>query len=250
MGFSGGGSNVLLPHTHDGRVAQDGGELDFNGITQSNSSAGQIFYSNGTALQQLAYPGIPAGETLTAAALSTAPSWVSGAAPTGTFELIDTVELTGTAAYIESTFTSISGADISCIQVVYDLSKDAGAVDFSLQYGSGGALVTTQYYTRCFNLGSVTTVTLNNTASWLLQRNPNNRHQGGVAHIYVADPDMVASNNDMIFTSTGSNSDPTPQIAGGTRDGTETSIDRVRILISAGSLQIGSKMSVYRLNRT
>jgi len=34
MGFSGGGSNVLLPHTHDGTVAQDGGPLDFNNITQ------------------------------------------------------------------------------------------------------------------------------------------------------------------------------------------------------------------------
>jgi len=250
MGFSGGGSNVLLPHTHDGRVSQDGGPLNFSNITQSQSAAGEVFYSDGTALQQLAYPAVPAGETLQAVALSTAPAWVAGAAATGTFELIETVELTGTAAFIESTFTSISGSDISCIQVVYDLSKDGGAVDFSLQYGSGGALVTSQYYSRCFNLGSVTTVTLNNTGSWLLQRNPNNRHQGGVAHIYVADPDMVASNNDMMFTSTGSNSDPTPQISGGSRDGTETSIDRVRILISAGSLQIGSKMSVYRLNRT
>ena len=250
MGFSGGGSNVLLPHTHDGTVAQDGGALNFNNVTQSQSSAGQVFYSDGVHLQQLAYPGVPAGETLTAAAASTAPSWAAATPATGTFELVDTVELTGTASFIESTFTSISGSDISCIQVVYDLKKDAGGVDFSLQYGSGGALVTTQYYTRCFNLGSVTTVALNNTASWLLQRNPNNRHQGGVAHIYVADPSMVASNNDMIFTSTGSNSDPTPQISGGTRDGTETSIDRVRILISAGSLQIGSKMSIYRLNRT
>ena len=79
MGFSGGGSNVLLPHTHDGTVSQDGGSLDFNNITQSNSSAGQVFYSDGVHLQQLSYPGVPAGETLTAAALSTAPSWVTPA---------------------------------------------------------------------------------------------------------------------------------------------------------------------------
>jgi len=83
MGFSGGGSNVLLPHTHDGRVSQDGGPLNFNNITQSSSAAGEVFYSDGTALQQLAYPGVPAGEILTAPALSTAPSWVS-AAPAST----------------------------------------------------------------------------------------------------------------------------------------------------------------------
>jgi hypothetical protein len=75
MGFSGGGSNILKPHTHNGLTVQDGGALDFDDITQSQSSAGMVFFSDGTHLQQLAYPGVPAGETLTATALSTAPSW-------------------------------------------------------------------------------------------------------------------------------------------------------------------------------
>ena len=44
MGFSGGGSNVLLPHTHDGTVTQDGGPLNFNNITQSQSAAGEVFF--------------------------------------------------------------------------------------------------------------------------------------------------------------------------------------------------------------
>ena len=74
MGFSGGGSQ-LTAHTHDGTVALDGGALNFNNITQSQSSAGMVFYSDGTHLQQLAYPGSPAGEALVAAPLSTSPSW-------------------------------------------------------------------------------------------------------------------------------------------------------------------------------
>jgi len=78
MGFSGGGSNILKPHTHNGLTVQDGGALDFDDITQSQSSAGMVFYSDGTHLQQLAYPGVPAGQTLTAAGASTAPSWGSG----------------------------------------------------------------------------------------------------------------------------------------------------------------------------
>jgi len=36
VGFSGGGSNVLLPHKHDGTVAQDGGPLDFDNVTQAD----------------------------------------------------------------------------------------------------------------------------------------------------------------------------------------------------------------------
>ena len=44
MGFSGGGSNILKSHTHDGTVVQDGGALDFNNITQSQSAAGDVFY--------------------------------------------------------------------------------------------------------------------------------------------------------------------------------------------------------------
>jgi len=83
MGFSGGGSNILKAHTHNGLTVQDGGALDFDNITQSQSSAGMVFYSDGTHLQQLAYPGVPAGETLTAAALSTAPTWASAGGASG-----------------------------------------------------------------------------------------------------------------------------------------------------------------------
>ena len=42
MGFSGGGSNILKPHTHDSTILQDGGNLDFKNITQSDMSAGRV----------------------------------------------------------------------------------------------------------------------------------------------------------------------------------------------------------------
>jgi len=83
MPFSGGGSNILKSHTHNGLTVLDGGALDFNNITQSQSTAGMVFFSDGTHLQQLAYPGVPAGESLTAVAASTSPSWVAGASGGG-----------------------------------------------------------------------------------------------------------------------------------------------------------------------
>jgi len=106
MGFSGGGSNVLLPHTHDGRVSQDGGPLNFSNITQSQSAAGEVFYSDGTALQQLVYPAIPAGETLTAAAASTAPSWVTPAAVSSPWTTLYDNTLVGTGTVSTGTFAA------------------------------------------------------------------------------------------------------------------------------------------------
>lgn len=61
MGFSGGGSNVLKPHTHDSTILQDGGNLNFQNITQSNMSAGSLTYSDGNHLQEL---GIGAADDL------------------------------------------------------------------------------------------------------------------------------------------------------------------------------------------
>jgi hypothetical protein len=75
MGFSGGGSSATQPHTHDSNIINDGGSLNFNNITQGGMAAGDITYSDGNHLQILTYPVVPAGETLTATAASTAPSW-------------------------------------------------------------------------------------------------------------------------------------------------------------------------------
>ena len=47
MGFSGGGSNVLKPHTHDGSIAQDGGALDMDGVTQGSLTAGDLVFRMG-----------------------------------------------------------------------------------------------------------------------------------------------------------------------------------------------------------
>jgi len=100
MGFSGGGSGVLKPHTHDGTVVQDGGSLNFNNITQSSSLAGEVFYSDGTHLQQLAYPGVPAGEVLTSVAASTEPSWTALPPPAaaGKMVLLEDQQASGAGA--------------------------------------------------------------------------------------------------------------------------------------------------------
>ena len=90
MGFSGGGSNILKPHTHDSTILQDGGNLDFKNITQSDMSAGSVTYSNGSHLQELGIGA--AGEQLVVNAGATAPEW-SAEHEQGKLELLNDSEL-------------------------------------------------------------------------------------------------------------------------------------------------------------
>ena len=131
MGFSGGGSNVLLPHTHDGRVAQDGGPLDFNNITQSQSTAGEIFYSDGTALQQLS-PGV-AGDALQVNGAATAPEWVTPSAAAGWTQLADVVLTVGgllatpTFAAMDSLYVQIYAAQDASTNQTLSFNSDLAA---------------------------------------------------------------------------------------------------------------------------
>jgi len=144
MGFSGGGSNVLLPHTHDGTVSQDGGPLNFNNITQSQSAAGEIFYSDGVHLQQLVYPAVPAGETLTAAAASTSPSWApSGGA--GSFTIDGFASSAAGAASLQ--VSGMTGRDIT--QILFSVGVNATTTAYPMIRVSG--ISTNNYKVRNMN---------------------------------------------------------------------------------------------------
>jgi len=79
MAFSGGGSNVLKPHTHDSTIIEDGGALNFQNITQPTMSNGSLTYANSAHLQELSI-GTPT-HVLTVSA-GNLPVW-SAAAPGG-----------------------------------------------------------------------------------------------------------------------------------------------------------------------
>ena len=112
MPFNGGGGGALPPHEHT-NIANDGGPLDFNNTTIGSMNAGDITFSDGAALQTLTYPAIPAGETLTAAALSTAPSWaVAGSSAVWT-EIAD-VTNGGVANLASGTFAHYDQLQMYC----------------------------------------------------------------------------------------------------------------------------------------
>ena len=109
MGFSGGGSNILKPHTHDSTILQDGGSLDFDNITQGSLSAGDVVYSDGVHMQKLAI-GTPA-QQLVVNPGATAPLW-STEHEQGKYELLDQHDVTNAATETDYTYTPASALDM------------------------------------------------------------------------------------------------------------------------------------------
>ena len=238
MGFSGGGSNILKAHRHDGTVVQDGGSLDFNNITQSNSSAGQIFYSDGTHLQQLSYPGVPAGETLVAAPASVAPSWgAGGGGGTWTADGFD-VSAGGTAALNVSGMT---GRDIT--QVLFSVGSNATTTAFPMIRVNNLSTGTYNVRNACvMNALSVEYHTFQ--TGYVLDQNPADNiglQYSGVMYIFKGDSNLPFGGNTMKSIVTALQTDdanPRPWITTqGAGSQTDTNaITQIDLLMSSGNI--------------
>lgn len=137
MGFSGGGSNVLLPHTHDGTVSQDGGPLNFANITQAQLNSGDTTYSDGSHLQQLAV-GNP-NDVLTVSGANL-PAWVAPSAVTTVWtELSDTTA--STSELNSSVFSHYDNLDVWIIGA--NSSSQNTAVSFNDDHGNSYSYTTT-----------------------------------------------------------------------------------------------------------
>ena len=139
MGFSGGGSNVLLPHTHDGRISQDGGSLNFSNITQSQSASGQMFFSDGVALQQLSI-GAPNDEIRVSGA--NLPEWYTPSASASTWEVLADVTLGVAGPLTSGTFSAqdkfikifFYGASVSATTLGITCNASAGATEYATRF--------------------------------------------------------------------------------------------------------------------
>ena len=113
MGFSGGGSNVLKPHKHSSAV-QDGSPLDMNNVTEATLSAGDVIFSDGSALQRLAVGS--AADTLVVNGAATAPEWVAaggGATLTRSTAVSTTAQTTSSLTAVDATsFSAVLQAGV------------------------------------------------------------------------------------------------------------------------------------------
>ena len=186
MGFSGGGANVTLAHTHDGTVVQDGGSLAAN-ATQFGLTNGSLLVSDGTNIQEI---GVGASGYVLGTATGTTPTWEASAAaivmnvngqmvyfdgsrtaldigsqddvlsvsagglPTwaaaasgGSMTLIDNTQVGASTTTIDTTFTNIPGDDMSELYCVSAGCNGGFAIDVQL-YDEGTNLLTNANYSN------------------------------------------------------------------------------------------------------
>lgn len=103
MGFSGGGSNVTKPHSHDSNIVQDGGSLAA-GVTQFGLTAGSILYSDGSNIQELGVGS--ALDTLTVNGAGTSPEWSASGSGSGSWEFVEEFILGSTQADFDCVLAS------------------------------------------------------------------------------------------------------------------------------------------------
>jgi len=245
MGFSGGGSNVLLPHTHDGRVAQDGGPLNFSNITQSQSAAGEVFYSDGVALQQLAYPGVPAGETLTAAAASTAPSWQAGAVVTQAVEKIASTVLPGGGSTITCSFTPVDQVDCAKFYGVLNATKP-GASNIFHMYINGITTSTYQYqWQEVEGAGTRTNGYSSGTSELQVVHN-----WSSLSNVVTFDVVLNADTELIQYSTLGMGNSDYKTCVGINTTVAQTALSEIRFDCDnpSGSMGAGTTLSVYRVN--
>jgi len=189
MGFSGGGSNITKPHTHDSTIVQDGGSLAAN-VTQFGLTAGSILYSDGSNIQELGVGS--SGDALKVNGAATAPEWGSSA---GAWN----VEGYDTEAVL-TTQLQVSGlSDQDFYQVFYNISTDASATNpthFGLQLNADSAANYNSVKVQAVNNASPTTAETNGGTYWKISANLHNLANitcMGVITIYKSQTGQLAA---------------------------------------------------------
>jgi len=188
MGFSGGGSNITKPHTHDSNIVQDGGSLAAN-VTQFGLTAGSILYSDGSNIQELGVGS--SGDALKVNGAATAPEWGSSA---GAWS----VEGSDTEAVL-TTQLQVSVSDQDFYQVFYNISTDASATDpthMGIRLNGDSGANYRSVKVQAVNTVSPTTEELNLGNYWRLSANLYNNADNsciGVITIYKSQTGQLAT---------------------------------------------------------
>jgi len=129
MPFSGGGGGQLSNHVHDNTPLQ-GGPLDLAGVTIGSLNSGDLTYSDGAALQQLA---IAAPNDQLRVSAGNIPEWFTPAAGSATYELVDTETLGVDTSNITLTFPAITGSTVSQFIMTFNGSVDTAPEEIGVR---------------------------------------------------------------------------------------------------------------------
>ena len=242
MGFSGGGSNILKPHTHSAAILQDGGNLDFDNVTQGDLAAGDIVYSNGVAMQKLAI-GTPA-QILQVNGGATALEYTTSPANLDNLEIIGTHRAAGTESTFSFTGSWDLDADYSSLLWFWSGTQSA-ALNLGLRLGG----ITTNSYreSRINQSGATLTgVAVINQPYFVLIPS------GGGAGYYMRASGVIqsmGSGNAFMATSNGTRHPGEQSYGSGDLGigGAGTVLDEVEFMTSASTWDIGTQIDLYGL---
>jgi hypothetical protein len=258
MGFSGGGSNILKAHTHDGTVSQDGGSLNADNITQMGMAAGDVMYSDGTHLQILNLGS--ATDTLTVNGAATAPEWAAAAAGSVGLTLLDNTVLTADQTTFDTSFTSVDqGSEMSGILAIFNGSMSANNGMY-MQVGTGGGLITggTAYYYSgvTWDGGAVAYTDSPNNSIWEpYPSGKDSEHISLIIHLWASSSTIATAADQTInMTSLGLTGVAATTNVGsyfwGVCDNGGTavsSLDQIKFSAAAGNFLIGSQLAIYKI---
>ena len=235
-----------IAHKHSA-LSADGGFLDDNVTGVTGTSNGSLLYFDGSSIAQ----DIPAGnlnDVLTMGA--TLPSWVAPSSGGGAIELVDHTELSGSATEIDTTFTSISGNDISCLLVYVNAVPDGGN-DIQCQINGQNS----GYYVEGQKIagGASTLVDLNSVGSFRVSSHEGaNAAQTSVIHVFVGNDTMTTARPKIINYMVSGHSDAGASVweNGAQITTNQTALTQVRIFVNAGNMLAGSSLSIFRVNNS
>jgi len=244
MPFNGGGGGALPAHEHT-NIANDGGPLDFNNTTIASMNSGDMTYSDGAALQQLA---IAAPNDQLRVSGANIPEWFTPAAASARYVLLDNDTLGVDATNVNLSFVSQSFADISSIEVFYAGRVDTAATNCRIRING---LTGNVYHTEQLVVtGGVISGSASGPQSGVLTQQTS-RTIAGHMTIQCLDPTNV---NSVWLTYTGTQSATSAgtslwSYAGYIDTANITAVDEVDIAATAGNLNEGFLFSAYAVTR-
>ena len=259
MGFSGGGSNILKPHTHDSTVVQDGGNLNFKNITQADMSAGSLTQSDGVHLQELLI-GNPSDVPRVNGA-GTAVEWHSPTDLTGSMEFLGSTTLVAAAANLELTGTW-TAADYAYFIIEAGFSNDDSGGTPSLEMRLNNSALANYHTNMVLNTGGTLTATTSGavTSGLICNSNvcPPSSTQTCQTTITLELSQQSPSNtfrwnwsNTWMWEQRGAVPANTEQIAGLFGNNFETQLTKVDFFFSdASNFRIGSNIFLYGIKRS
>ena len=240
MGFSGGGSNITKPHTHDSTIVQDGGSLAPN-VTQFGLTAGSILYSDGSNIQELAVGS--ASDALVVNGGATAPEWA--AAGGSLYELVGTTTtlITAPNGYngLHLTFDAIDMTAVTELIALVSVKRGINSMGIlwnsrTSGYGYGGAVTTTAQVGTDFGAASTSMLELGHHAV--------GTYQAGEFHLQLNEQD------DSIYAWGQMGGNGGGNFAGGYNSNSDTTIDSISWVESGQNMQAGTnRLTVYKVSR-